>query len=487
MRIRNLWDRDIRKHLALALLFGLLFRLFFVLYLPASDIDADLYKELGQNIVENHAYAYDSGNGLVSTDVRVPGYPLFLSVLFIFFGGSQRAILFAQVFVDLGTCVLIAVLAASLAPERWRKRVTIAALWLGATCPFVANYVSDALSEVLATFFTTAAALFLVWAYQSELAPTGSGWKAKSWRLWFLSGVIVGLGALVRPEIPIMLAAPSLVLAVRWYKPTHWFRLIRTGILLAAGLLLPMLPWAARNWVTLHKVEFLTARYFQMPGAFIPVGFYAWTHTWLVSYSDVDNVMNKLENEPLNITDFPSSAFDSSMERARVATLLEDQHKNDFVFSPAADSQFSELARERTSRHPLRTYVTIPLRRCITLWFTPRTELLPYAGNLWPPLQRWSEDHLDFLIGLLFASLNFFYAGLAFAGAYLMRKQPGVALIAVFIAVRTVFIAASHYTVEPRFVLECVPAVLALGALVWAKQSHQKVPADSGAAAIIGN
>jgi 4-amino-4-deoxy-L-arabinose transferase-like glycosyltransferase len=472
-RSSEIWNRETRKHIAIALLLGLVLRLFFVFYLPAADVDSDLYKELAQDVVLHHTYAFDTGSALVPTDVRLPGYPLFLSALYVFFGDSTRAILVAQTFLDLGTCILIAMLAASLASEPSRKRVVIAAIWLAATCPFVANYTADAISEVLATFFSAAAVLVLVWAYQRQFEPERLAEDASSRKrgpglLWFLGGVVTGLGALVRPEVPIILAAPAIVLAARWYKPTNWLRLARTGLLLGAGLLVPLLPWAARNWITLHKVQFLTARYFQMPGAYIPVGFYAWTHTWLYSPDEVDNVLNRLELEPLHITDFPANAFDSLEERARVETLLEDQHNESHVFSPGADAQFAELARERTARHPLRTYVTVPFKRSLAIWFTPRTELLPYEGLLWPPLQRWKANHWDFLTGLLFTSLNYFYAVLALVGAYLMRKQGGVALLVAFIVARTAFIAISHYTVEPRFVLPCIPAVLALGALAWA-------------------
>ena len=81
-----LWNRETKKHLAAALLVGLLLRLFFVIHLPATDVDSELYEELGQNVVLNHAYAYQpgTGTGLVPTDVRVPGYPLFLGALYVF-------------------------------------------------------------------------------------------------------------------------------------------------------------------------------------------------------------------------------------------------------------------------------------------------------------------------------------------------------------------------------------------------------------------
>jgi hypothetical protein len=288
-----------------------------------------------------------------------------------------------------------------------------------------------------------------------------------------LGGVVVGLGALVRPEAPIMLAAPAVVLAFQWIKPTDWPRLMRTGLLLAAGLFVALLPWAARNWIAMHKVQFLTGRYFQSPGSYIPVGFYAWTHTWLVSTKDVDRVLNRLEEAPLFIADFPPSAFDSSVERARVESLLEGQQKGSFEIPQDADAQFSELASERTERHPLRTYLAVPLRRSLALWFTPRTELLPVSGEWWPPPRSWRDYDADFAVGFAFAMLNFFYAGLALVGAFRMWRQHGVALLAAFLFARTFFIAIVHYTVELRFVLPCVPAALALGALVWARRPER--------------
>jgi hypothetical protein len=478
IRIRDLWDRKTRTHLALALLAGLFLRLFFVIYVPFADIDSDLYNELGRNVVKIHAYAYDSGNGMVATDARVPGYPLFLGALYVVGADSQQAIFVAQAIVDLGTCVLIAILAASLAPDPSRKRVAIAGMWLAATCPFVASYAADGTTEVLATFFSAAALLFLVWAQQSEFEPNAAERKRRSARHWLLAGAIIGLGSLVRPETPIILLAPAIVLAAQWYKPVNRMRLARAGVLLGVGMLVPLVPWAARNWITLHKVQFLTDRYFDLGDSYIPVGFYAWTHTWMYSYAQVDAVINKMDSEPLEISDFPGYAFDSPQERARVATLLDAQHNDSLAFPPDADTEFAALARERTARDPLRTYLTVPFRRAIALWFTPRTELLPYVGNWWPLRPQWRSSHEDFMVGVIFTVLNYFYAGLALAGAYMMRKRHGVALLVIFIFARTIFISVEHITAEPRFVLPCVPAVLALGALVWARRRHQETTAS---------
>jgi hypothetical protein len=294
------------------------------------------------------------------------------------------------------------------------------------------------------------------------------------WNVWFAAGFLVGLATLVRPESPLLLAALGLVLAVRWRRPAHWAKLARVGALTAAGLLLPLAPWAARNWAQFHQVQFLSPRYAASPDEYTPRGLYAWTATWLVRFRDVYLVPWNIGSERVEIGDVSPAAFDSSAERDRVAALL-DQYNITQRMTPTVDQGFAALARERTARHPLRTYLFVPLGRVATLWFTPRTELLPVSGHLWPIRQEWREDPPGFTVTVFLGALNFFYVALAIAGlwrAHLQRDtlEPGVRtavmLLAVFLVVRTAFLTQVE-TPEPRYVLECFPALLALGALVW--------------------
>ena len=142
-----------RKHqvlLLLALLAGLGLRLFFILHFPAVDDDSPMYEELGRNMLDHHVYGVFLDGHLTALDVRTLCYPAFLGMLYVFFGRSRLAIMIAQAVVDLATCLLAAVLAGSLAPEPSRKRLTLIALWLAATCPFIANYTAVPLSEALA-------------------------------------------------------------------------------------------------------------------------------------------------------------------------------------------------------------------------------------------------------------------------------------------------------------------------------------------------
>jgi hypothetical protein len=144
-----------------------------------------------------------------------------------------------------------------------------------------------------------------------------------------------------------------------------------------------------------------------------------------------------------------------------------NRYNSDLRMTPALDRQFALLARERTARSPLRTYFFIPVSRAWMIWFTPRIELLPYSGDLWPPGEKWRSNRIDFGTTLGFGILNCIYLGLAFVGAWRYRTHPAVAFLLVFLVVRTAFLT-QLITVEPRYVIVCFPVVFAFSALAWA-------------------
>jgi 4-amino-4-deoxy-L-arabinose transferase-like glycosyltransferase len=456
-----------RANAVFAALTGLVLRFYLVLKFPVNDSgDSPFYIELAWNWLKKGVYGLSINGRLTPVDMRVPGYPAFLAAVFAFAGRSPRAVMLAQAMLDVVTCFAIALIAARLAPEASRRRVAIAALWLAALCPFTANYSAVVLTEVLVTFLTALAILVLLDAHRREGSDAAATAGARGLSPWFLGGLIVGFGTLVRPETPILLAAAGIALLARWWHPRDWKKVARAGVLMAAGLALPLLPWAARNWRTLHEVRFLAPRYSTLPGEFEPLGFDHWTATWLWRYSDVYLSLWKLNDETIRIDDLPASAFDSPQERARVARLL-DQYNNTLTLTRQQDRVFGEIAGERTARDPLRTYVKIPLLRSLALWFAPRIELLPYSGQLRPFATEWDEDRADVLVTLGFFSLNAIYVGLALLGAWFARGRCGWGILIAFLMLRTLFFAYFVETPEPRYVLECFPAVIALAAQVF--------------------
>jgi hypothetical protein len=151
---RWLWIAAIAAALAL--------RIFFVLTTDPQDGDSQMYEELANNWRSHGIYGMDLGEDLPTpVDVRAPGYPGFLAVVWRIFGNGPTRVLFVQAAVDVGTCFLVAMLAGWLVPPELRKRTALVAMWLAALCPFLANYCAEELTEVLTTFWTAAALLAL--------------------------------------------------------------------------------------------------------------------------------------------------------------------------------------------------------------------------------------------------------------------------------------------------------------------------------------
>ena len=458
--------------LALALLAGLALRLCFIVHFPFYAGDTKFYEELARNWLDHGAYGLFVMGQLVPVDMRAPGYPGFLAAIYFLLGRGSRVVMLLQALVDLGTCVLTALIAARLAPVWRRKVVATAALWMAALCPFTANYTAVVLTETLAIFLTALALFVFVYLLSDpaldfsgdDFAPRDAVLKFAAWFL--LAGFIVGVGTLVRPEAPLVLAAGGLALCVRWWRRANWTKLILAGCWMCVGLLFALLPWAARNARTLGRIEFLGPRYAQSYGDFIPRGFFAWTRTWVTRFSDAYVVNWKLGKEPLQVNSLPASAFDSDAERSRVAALLE-RYNGELLVTPALDHRFAILARERTARYPWRTYLSIPGERVLAMWFTPRVELLPYSGELWPPAEKWRENRADFGVTLGFGILGIVYVAMALCGLWRWRSGTAGMFLALFVLIRTLAMTQLQ-TVEPRYVIECLPAVLAFGALAWA-------------------
>ncbi|MGH9774139.1 MAG: ArnT family glycosyltransferase [Candidatus Acidiferrales bacterium] len=456
-----------RIHVLCAATAGLALRLFFVFKYPFTETgDARIYTQLARNWLDHGVYGVQVYGKLLPVDERMPGYPAFLAVIFSIFGRSDLAVMAAQAVIELAACFVVAAIAARLAPQEKRERAWLAGLWLAALCPFTANYAAVILAEA-PTVFLTAVALWVIVARPPE--DSSCAWLAfgRTFRAnrWLIAGLIAGLATLFRPESPLILIAAATVLAARWWRPLKWGKLARAFVMMGFGVLLPLAPWAARNWATLRDVQFLAPRYSQLSFEFVPHGFYEWDRTWLWRFSDVYLAPWKLDDEQINIDDIPATAFDTAGERERVARILSAYNKTTTI-TAREDSKFSELAAERTARHPVRTYLKIPLLRAWAMWFTPRVEMLPSSGQLWPPGFQWEDDPEGFCWALGFGFLGFAYAGLAIAGAWAARRQFSAWLLVAFILIRTAYFTTVE-TPEPRYMLECFPAVIALGALCF--------------------
>ena len=481
------------SHPLIALALGILLRLFFLLKYPATSGDTVLYEELATNWLKHATYGMSVNGALLPVDVRMPGYPAFLALVYAISGHTGEWarvwVMLTQAAVDLLGCLFVAWLAAMLlmlADDTARVLPVLkAGLWLAALCPFTANYTAVLLTESLAIFFSVVSLVLLV-------GMAGTNWdfvyptKRRAWEpdnkpwYWAISaGLAVGVATLFRPESPLLLLAGWVGIAgllARHGKFVHWIKLI---LLTGAMCMVPLLPWAVRNAVTLHEVQFLTPKDAMLKTELVPRGFMAWEKTWLYRMRECYAVPWKLNEEEIKMEDIPSRAFDSEQEKRKVAEILE-KYNEDLTLTADEDAVFGQLAKERTARHPLRTYLSIPFQRALTIWFTPRIELLPYSGNVFPLAQQREDDPVDQSVTSGLFLLNILYVALALWGGFRLwkwnpRVRPALLTIAAFILLRTAFLTTLEAP-EPRYVLVCFPALLALGATLFGKPHKLVAP-----------
>src|ERR1700757_3728011 len=103
----------------LPIVIGAGLRLFFVLKYPVGSGDTVIYDQLATNWLKHAKYAMDIAGQPVPVDIRMPGYPAFLAILYAIAGhtgeAARRLFLPPQAVVDLSPCLLIGALAALLA------------------------------------------------------------------------------------------------------------------------------------------------------------------------------------------------------------------------------------------------------------------------------------------------------------------------------------------------------------------------------------
>jgi hypothetical protein len=470
-----------------ALATGLCLRLFFVLKFPANSGDTLLYEQIATNWLKHHVYAMEVHGAITPVDLRMPGYPAFLALIYALTGRTGEAarllVMLAQVAIDLLSCILIAAFASlflcMLNPPKNRGTIFRASLWLAAACPFTANYTAVPLTETLAVFFTVASLIVFVIQMQSEgglnITRAEGFFHAKGGPELFgvVAGILVGIGSLFRPETALLLVAAWLVLGWKLGVKGDWRSWVRVILSSSLAAAVPLFPWAVRNAVTLHEVQFLAQKYSNLPGELVPYGFMAWERTWLYRMRDCYLVPWKLNEEPIDVDTIPARVFDSPEEKQRVAAILE-KYNDDLTLTKEEDDAFGQIARERTARHPLRTYLSVPVKRAVVMWFTPRIELLPVAGHVFPLAYMREEDPVDQEVTSGFFLLNLVYVGLGIWGAVTLCRsspsiRPAVVFLTLFILLRTAFLTTLE-TPEPRYVLVCFPALIALGVQVFARQ-----------------
>lgn len=300
--------------------------------------DGRVYSQLAINLAGHSTFSEDEEAPYQPTLIRVPGYPLFLGVIYTFGGdGNNGAVRLVQAFIDTLTCAMIAALAFLWMPDGKRKRK--AALWaagFAAVCPFTAIYVATILTETVATFLAVALALTATLALKSSSSRRAIAW-------WVTGGLIAGVSVLVRPDSGLFAAGAGFTLVLIGLLSRCWpgadgepeprpfaFRFSRValyGAIYTAAFVLVLVPWTIRNKRAFGVFQPLAPAHAEMPGEFVPRGYYRWLRTWVDDEKYIEPAIWALDDQPITVDKLPAQAFDSAEEKARVAALL-DQYNH---------------------------------------------------------------------------------------------------------------------------------------------------------------
>lgn len=238
---------------------ALALRLFPVLSQPEKERyglgpfgDSYLYNSIAVNLYLNRGFTVEAQNGLVKPVFsRGPAYPAFISLIYRIFGKRNDMlslntwhimwdkVRIAQCILDSLVCLLVFFIVKVICPDSLWIPLISSALY---SISFYNIYYTRALlSETLTTFLITSFILVVILSI-----------KYRIMRWFFYSGVIFGCVLLCRSEYLIFVPTFALFLLFISKKGRCFFS--KSAIIYIIGVLIMLLPWTFRNYVTFKKI-----------------------------------------------------------------------------------------------------------------------------------------------------------------------------------------------------------------------------------------
>jgi 4-amino-4-deoxy-L-arabinose transferase-like glycosyltransferase len=242
--LRGLPERHGRKTLILLaaiLLIGFGLRAYRVVEpLPVPGDDAHAYYALSKSLYTEGSFG---GPHFEDPSDWSPGAPLLYAAGFYATAGAREGTArIIELLLGLATIVVAYLLGRRIACP---PAGLLAAFAIAVYPPFI-HSVGALYSEPPAMFTLPAAVLAFLWA------SDGLGSRSSPAR-WLLPGFLFGLTAMFRPEYLLVGVAFGVLALVRVGRARGWKPGLAGAALLVAALLLPIVPWAIRNQVVLHR------------------------------------------------------------------------------------------------------------------------------------------------------------------------------------------------------------------------------------------
>ena len=340
-----------KKHLlfALVLLLAFVVRALLIIYAQTNGGDWLTYERFADNILHGNGFSLsDPASSVIvpSSGGYYPGFPAFIALVWLLFGKSVMAVLWAQLVLYI--LALYWLLTSLLKLTNNIHLVTGAGLLL-ALSPLTAGWSRFPLTESLAI---TASMWFL--------AEIINSLAVKKLRVLPLAAALAA-SIYIRPDTVLMAIAVFPVSTYLYERKRDVFKQIVIFILLTS---VPVTAWMVRDVligrapISMHEGE----------GRFLRQGYFAWVNTWAVNeYERADALFYDPEHTQFHPSKFRTEA-ESKTAYELLAQLSSDESK---IMSEPVDNRFQELANEKSAKTGVLTKAELFIKKSYNLLLNP--------------------------------------------------------------------------------------------------------------------
>ena len=261
----ELFAMNRHRYLATAVTLAIIIQLVGILVLKPTNYDSFEYLSISQAILQDGEYSappalngFNAFTGESPTNMRQPGYPLFLVVFYWLLGSRFLTVQLIQLFLNTLSLCLVYMSAKRIFRDRLRDAAIL----------FVVLYFPWLL--ISSSILSESLFICILWLLVYSLARYQENTRAAN---GLISGVLLGALVLTKPAglIVGLTCSVAMLFILQW----KLFKKLMPPLLL--GALLLVLPWMFRNHMSLGKLTFMpTTSGYNLWVASLPIGSNVW-------------------------------------------------------------------------------------------------------------------------------------------------------------------------------------------------------------------
>ena len=392
--------------------------------------DDSQYDTLAWNLASGHGYSLDSHQPYGATNLREPGYIVFLYLIYKIFGHNVQIAYFIQILLFSLSCIFVFFITKKIFNEQIAKYAAI----LTAICPTLANYAVYLYSESFFIFLLTFSIFALIYAKNS---------RSLYW--YAFSGLLLGMVVLCK-AVMLFFIVPAI-----FYLYSNNGRL--KIILLVSVFCMAVIPWMFRNYYIFGTFNLASRGEMNLLIRAYKTDY---------CFQDIKKTITYSYSEHLGSKFFPNP----TAMRARDVLFQEDyrvyNRYSELVKEGKSSSEISKIITQealyKIKEHPIKYLLQTPVELF-------RLMLFMYLPALWE--KNIVDRFIDIQGGLSFLSIirgiyrssSFIVLLLAFVGMYARRMywKKDFIILAVILYINFIY---SVLNAHSRYSIPLIPFYL---------------------------